>query len=39
MVVDDLEAIAQGLSPQRLQLVQTELIGRFATNRVPQPSA
>jgi phosphoglycerate dehydrogenase-like enzyme len=39
MVVDDLEAIAQGLPPQRLQLAQPELIGRFATNRVPPPPA
>jgi phosphoglycerate dehydrogenase-like enzyme len=39
MVVDDLEAIAQGLPPQRLQLAQPELVGRFATNRVPRPSA
>jgi phosphoglycerate dehydrogenase-like enzyme len=39
MVVDDLEAIVQGLPPQRLQVAQPELIGRFATNRVPRPSA
>jgi phosphoglycerate dehydrogenase-like enzyme len=39
MVVDDLEAIAQGLPPQRLQLAQPELVERFATNRVPRPSA
>ncbi len=39
MVVDDLEAIAQGLPPQRLQLAQPELIGRFTTNRVPRPPA
>jgi phosphoglycerate dehydrogenase-like enzyme len=39
MVVDDLEALAQGLPPQRLQQAQPELIERFATNRVPRPSA
>jgi phosphoglycerate dehydrogenase-like enzyme len=39
MVVDDLEAITQGLPPQRLQLAQPELIGRFTTNRVPRTSA
>jgi phosphoglycerate dehydrogenase-like enzyme len=39
MVVDDLEAITRGLPPQRLQPAQPELIGRFATNRVPPPSA
>jgi phosphoglycerate dehydrogenase-like enzyme len=38
MVVDDLEAIAQELPPQRLQLAQPELIGRFATNKVPRPA-
>jgi hypothetical protein len=38
MVVDDLEAIALGLPPQRLQQAQPELIGRLATNRVPRPS-
>jgi phosphoglycerate dehydrogenase-like enzyme len=30
MVVDDLEAIAAGLPPQRLQLAQPELVGRLA---------
>jgi phosphoglycerate dehydrogenase-like enzyme len=38
MVVDDLEAIAQGLPPLRLQLAQPELIGRFSTNKVPRPA-
>ncbi len=38
MVVDDLEAIAQGLPPQRLQLAQPELVGRFSTNKVPRPA-
>ena len=38
MVVDDLEAVAQGLPPQRLQLAQPELIDRFTTNKVPRPA-
>jgi phosphoglycerate dehydrogenase-like enzyme len=38
VVVDDLEAIVEGLPPQRLQLAQPELIGRFTTNRVPRPA-
>jgi len=29
MIVDDLEAIVRGLPPQRLQLAQPELIGRY----------
>ena len=33
MVVDDIEAIVQGLPPQRLQLAQPELIGRFTASR------
>jgi phosphoglycerate dehydrogenase-like enzyme len=37
MVVDDLEAIARGLPPQRLQAAQPELIARYATSRVPTP--
>lgn len=37
MVVDDLEAITQGLPPRRLQLAQPELVGRLATSRVPRP--
>ncbi len=39
MVVDDLEALAQGLPPQRLQGAQPELVSRLATNRVPRPPA
>ncbi len=39
MVVDDLEAIARGLPPQRLQLAQPELVPRLATTRVPKPPA
>lgn len=38
MVVDDLEMIAAGLPPQRLQLAQPELIGRFTSNAVPRPT-
>jgi len=38
VVVDDLEAIVEGLPPQRLQLAQPELIGRFTTNKVPRPA-
>jgi phosphoglycerate dehydrogenase-like enzyme len=34
MLVDDLEAILQGLPPQRLQLAQPELIGRYMTNTI-----
>ncbi len=37
MVVDDLEAIARGLPPQRLQVAQPELIRRYASNSVPRP--
>lgn len=37
MVVDDLEAIARNLPPQRLQLAQPELVGQLTTNRVPRP--
>jgi phosphoglycerate dehydrogenase-like enzyme len=33
MVVDDIEAIVQGLPPQRLQLAQPELIGRFTASK------
>lgn len=39
MVVDDLEAITCGLPPQRLQIAQPELIGRYASNRVPPPGS
>ncbi len=35
MVVDDLEAITQGLPPQRLQVAQPELINRYAGGKVP----
>ncbi|HEU5103263.1 MAG TPA: hypothetical protein VFU22_29785 [Roseiflexaceae bacterium] len=38
MVADDLEAIAMGLPPQRLQVAQSELIGRFTSNTVPRPA-
>ncbi len=38
MVVDDLEAIVAGLPPQRLQLAQPELMGRFTNNAVPRPT-
>jgi phosphoglycerate dehydrogenase-like enzyme len=37
MVVDDLEAIVQGLPPQRLQVAQPELIRRYSSNQVPRP--
>jgi phosphoglycerate dehydrogenase-like enzyme len=37
MVVDDLEAIARNLPPQRLQLAQPELVERLSTNSVPRP--
>ena len=33
MVVDDLEAIIQGLPPQRMQLAQPELVGRLNPNK------
>lgn len=36
MVVDDLEAILQGLPPMRLQNAQPELIYRYATNTIRQ---
>ena len=39
MVVDDLQAIVRGLPPQRLQLAQPELIGRYATNTIRKPGA
>ncbi len=38
MVVDDLDAIVRGLPPQRLQLAQPELIGRYATNTIRKPT-
>lgn len=34
MVVDDLEAITQGLPPQRLQVAQPELVKRYASSSV-----
>lgn len=34
MLVDDLEALLQGLPPQRLQLAQPELIARYMTNTI-----
>jgi phosphoglycerate dehydrogenase-like enzyme len=37
LVVDDLEAIARGLPPQRLQLAQPELVGRLMTQGGPGP--
>lgn len=33
MVVDDLEALVQGLPPRRLQVAEPELSGRYASNR------
>ena len=33
MVVDDLEAVAQGLPPRRLQMAEPELSMRYTTNR------
>lgn len=36
MLVDDLEAILQGLPPQRLQTAQPELIARYMTNTIRQ---
>jgi phosphoglycerate dehydrogenase-like enzyme len=36
MVVDDLEAILQGLPPLRMQNAQPELIYRYATNTIKQ---
>lgn len=38
MVVDDLEAMARGLPPQRLQVAQPEVIARYASNKAPAPS-
>ena len=39
MVVDDLEAVVQGLPPRRLQLAEPELSRRYATNRAKAPEA
>ncbi len=36
MVVDDLEAIAAGLPPRRLQVAQPELVARYATIATPR---
>ena len=33
MVIDDLEAVIQGLPPRRLQIAEPELSARYATNR------
>ena len=38
MVADDLEAIARGLPPLRLQRAEPELVGRYATSRIPKPA-
>lgn len=38
MVVDDLEAITRQLPPQRLQLAQPELVGRYTTLRARKPT-
>jgi phosphoglycerate dehydrogenase-like enzyme len=37
LVVDDLEALARGLPPQRLQQAQPELVARLAANTTPKP--
>ena len=37
MVVDDLEAIARGLPPQRLQVAQPETVARFASMAAGKP--
>jgi phosphoglycerate dehydrogenase-like enzyme len=37
MVVDDLEAMVQGLPPQRLQVAQPELVNRYTTLRASAP--
>ncbi|HUE75771.1 MAG TPA: NAD(P)-dependent oxidoreductase [Chloroflexota bacterium] len=39
MVVDDLEAIARSLPPQRLQVAQPELFGRYVRIAAPPPKA
>lgn len=38
MVVDDLEAVLKGLSPQRMQIAQPELTARYMTNTIKQRS-
>ncbi|MYD11943.1 MAG: hydroxyacid dehydrogenase [Chloroflexi bacterium] len=37
MVVDDLEAVIQGLPPRRLQMAEPELSMRYTTNRAKTP--
>ena len=37
MVVDDLEAVIQGLPPRRLQIAEPELSMRYTTNRAKAP--
>ncbi len=37
MVVDDLEAVIQGLPPRRLQMAEPELSRRYASNRAKAP--
>ena len=37
MVVDDLEAVVQGLPPRRLQMAEPELSMRYTTNRAKTP--
>ncbi len=39
MVIDDLEAIVQGLPPRRLQLAEPELSRRYVSNRAKSPPA
>jgi phosphoglycerate dehydrogenase-like enzyme len=39
LVVDDLEAIARGIPPLRLQVAQPELFGRYASTAAPRPPA
>jgi len=39
MVADDLEAVVRGLPPQRLQIAQPELIGRYMTNTIRKATA
>lgn len=34
MLLDDLDAVTRGLPPQRLQIAQPELIGRYMTNTI-----
>lgn len=39
MVVDDLEAIALGVPPRRLQMAEPELVNRYRSNRVKSHNA